>query len=67
MAAAVPMARLSGTLQRARNGIDRKAPPAASTLEMPPITRAGAEQARRDPGSWREGFGFESKNICGEA
>jgi hypothetical protein len=42
--------------------MERKAPPAASTLDTPPIS-APTPNSPAMPGSWREGFGLTSKNI----
>src|SRR4051794_38427468 len=61
-AAALPIARRIGTLHHVRNGIERKAPPAARRLDAIPIADPAAKSPG-SPGSWRDVLGLRSKKI----
>src|SRR5438270_808888 len=62
-AAAVPIARRSGSLHHVRNGMVRNAPPAATRLDTAPMI-VPAVKMPSGPGSSRVDGGFRSSSIC---
>src|SRR5215510_14826422 len=62
MAAAVPMAWMTGTLHQTMNGTDRNAPPTAANADAALIT-VPAVKSPNAPGSERVGTGLRSSSM----